>query len=174
MGKWGKVVSMGLLVAASVVVWTLIIQAVVETNRGGGAALAEGLALRDMAGAEHEVLYAEKPTVLLFFTSWCPYCNEDAPKVVTLADKYGDDVRVYGVNLIHRDDPDELRAYVDRHGIRYPVLLDVDGAYYDEIAGEGFPALYFVDRGGRVTESIIGSTDLERIERAFRRLIREG
>lgn len=121
-----------------------------------------------------DVNYADKPTVLSFFTSWCTYCNMDAPKVVELHEKYKDKVNVFGVNLIDRDQRKEVSKYVERHEIPYPVLLDTNGDVFRQYNGRGFPTLYFIDRKGQVIDVIIGSSELDTIEEAFNKLAKNG
>lgn len=117
--------------------------------------------------------YSEKPTVFLLFTSWCPYCNEDAPKIVTLNNKYKDRINVYGINLIYRDDLEEVKKYVDTHGIDYPILLDETGDVHTNFGGTGFPALFFMDTKGKIVDYIVGSTDMMTIERSFQSLLKK-
>jgi len=117
------------------------------------------------------VHFAEKPTVLLFFTSWCPYCNEDAPKIVELEKKYKGEINVYGINVTARDNLDDVRDYVQRHNIEYPVLLDESADIYNKFGGVGFPSLYFFNERGEVADAIVGSADMEQIEDSFKQLI---
>lgn len=117
------------------------------------------------------IAYMEKPTVIQLFTSWCPYCNDDAPKIVTLNDKYKDRINVYGINLIYRDDLQEVKNYVDTYDIDYPILLDETGDVYTHFGETGFPALFFMDTNGRVVDHIIGSTDIGTIEASFQSLL---
>lgn len=84
--------------------------------------------------------------------------------MVSLYDKYKDRLNVYGINLIKRDDPAEVRNYVNQHGITYPVLLDETQEVYDYFGGQGFPAMYFVNSRGELIDEIIGSTDMETME----------
>ncbi|MCU6711769.1 TlpA family protein disulfide reductase [Paenibacillus sp. J5C_2022] len=134
-----------------------------------------GIALHNLQDDKlMNVAYTDKPTVLSFFTSWCTYCNMDAPKMVALYEKYKDRVNVYGVNLIDRDEREEVVKYVERHEIPYPVLLDANGDVFRQYNGRGFPTLYFIDRSGKVTDAIIGSSEMDTIEAAFKKLAKHG
>ncbi|OPA73672.1 hypothetical protein BVG16_26595 [Paenibacillus selenitireducens] len=128
--------------------------------------------LKELMNAnEVQVKFSEKPTVLLFFTSWCPYCNEDAPKIVSLNKKYNNQINIYGINLLYRDEVSEVQNYVKKHKIDYPILIDETGATYKNYGGLGFPALYFLNSRGDVIDQIIGSTDIDIIESSFKNLI---
>lgn len=129
------------------------------------------IVLTGMDHSDYKVFYSDKPTVLLFFVSWCPYCNEDAPKLMKLYEKYKDKVNVYGINVINKDEYKEVAAYIDQHKITYPVLVDKTNEYYDYYGHTGFPSLFFVDRNGEVVDSYIGSTDESDMEDSFEYLI---
>jgi thiol-disulfide isomerase/thioredoxin len=124
----------------------------------------ENVTLNDLTGNSHTIAFETKPTVLLFFTTWCPYCNEDAPKVVTLYERYQADINLYGINVIDRDDRQEVEEYVKKHGIQYPVLLDEGSYLHKEYGSPGFPTLVFLNKNGREIRRIIGSTSIEMIE----------
>lgn len=123
------------------------------------------------SGEEVEVDFAEKPTVLSLFTSWCPYCNEDAPKMIALHEKYKDQINIYGINVTNRDELSEVKSYVEEHGIKYPVLLDQTGDVYKYYGGDGFPALCFVNTDGEIIDYIIGSVSQEDMEASFKKLL---
>ncbi|SEM58961.1 TlpA disulfide reductase family protein [Paenibacillus sp. OV219] len=120
---------------------THVTPAPIEDDVQTGTAV-PAISLKDAATSELTTIdFSKKPTVLLFFTSWCPYCNEDAPKIVQLEAKYKDKIQFYGINLLYRDDREEL--------------------------GDGFPSLYFYKTDGNLIDSIIGSTAIADIDFAF-------
>lgn len=161
--------ALALLIGIGVIVnydWTSSLATETEPVTAGAS-----LKLKQFDSAQEVTIGFEKPTVLMFFTSWCPYCNEDAPKIVALNSKYVDQINLYGINLLYRDEASEVRRYIDTHDIDYPVLVDETGNLYDAIGGSGFPALYFMNAQGEVIDSIVGSTDIETIEDSFANLI---
>ncbi|NEW04874.1 TlpA family protein disulfide reductase [Paenibacillus sp. SYP-B3998] len=125
--------------------------------------------LKDLGGNEERIIFRDKPTAILFFTSWCPYCKEDAPKIVSVYEKYKNEINLYGVNLINRDDRDEVDKYVHKYKIGYPILLDEDSILYKKYGSPGFPTLVFFDKNGKETKRIVGSTDQNIIDAQFRR-----
>lgn len=60
-----------------------------------------------------------------------------------------------------------LFVVLDKHHITYPVLLDESGNIFSQYDGDMFPTLYFIDSKGDIIDEIIGSTDIESIERSF-------
>lgn len=128
----------------------------------------KNIVLMDLYNSQQvNVNFSEKPSVLLFFTSWCPYCNEDAPKIVSLYNKYKDQINIYGINISNRDDLNEVKKYVKKYNIEYPILKDENGDIYKNYGSPGFPTLFFIDSKGNVIDRIVGSTDIELIEKSF-------
>jgi thiol-disulfide isomerase/thioredoxin len=155
-----------LLVALSTIIY------IVVNNNSKSTVSPENIELKELRTSDlTQIKFSEKPTVLVFFTSWCPYCNEDAPKMVSLYEKYKDKVNIYGINPTYRDDLSEVEQYVKKYNIEYPVLLDETGALYKHYGEPGFPTLYFIDSEGEVFDQIFGSTDIEVIENSFNILI---
>lgn len=123
--------------------------------------------MSDISGEPHTITFADKPTVLLFFTSWCPYCNQDAHKIVNMHERYKDQIQIYGINPTDRDDVDKVKKYMTKHGIQYPVLLDEDSNLRKQFGTPGFPTLVFLDRNGKETNRIRGASDVNIIEKQF-------
>ena len=51
----------------------------------------------------------------------------EAPDLVRMYDKYKKDVEIFAVNATIGDPVQEASAFADRHGFKFPVLLDMDG-----------------------------------------------
>lgn len=167
MRKWAKWTTvLAFTVAFAAIVYVLVANLADEENEPTVAAAT--MTLTDFATKLPQTIdFAEKPTVLQVFTSWCPYCNEDAPKVVELQKKYKDQIRIIGINLYPRDTEEDLAAYLTKHGITYPVLLDEDGSVYEKLGKTGFPALFIMDEKGEVATSRVGSIDRSDMEEFF-------
>lgn len=72
----------------------------------------------DLAGTrkEHDVV------LLTYFAEWCENCRYEAPELVRMHERFADE----GFAIIARSEyshPDEVRAFVERYGIDYPVLV---------------------------------------------------
>jgi len=161
-----KITQVILILAVSLVLYTLM------NNSFKTVPSLENINLKDLkTNSEVQINFANKPTILLFFTSWCPYCNEDAPKIVTLYEKYNEKINIYGINPEFRDDREEVKNYIEKYKINYPILLDETGDIYKYYGEPGFPTLFFIDSKGKVIDQIIGSTDIEIIEDSFKNLL---
>lgn len=112
---------------------------------------APALTLSDPSGNERNLaeLSAGRPTVVLFWASWCPYCKALMPHLQSVLDEFGSDrVEVVAVNL-WEEGPDDWRADFVSAGYDFRVLLAGD-----EIAKnwgvKGTPGLFLIDTRGRV------------------------
>ena len=91
--------------------------------------------------------------------SWCPNCNDDAPFLDSLYQKYkSDGLEVVGLSFESGDidyDRDRVKEFIKRNHVTYPVLI---AGTVDNIATQlpfvenfaGYPTTFFLDREGKV------------------------
>jgi len=94
----------------------------------------------------------EKPLLINFWVSWCGPCLLEAPDFQAVYEKYGDRIDLYGVNVTQTDRLDDVRRFVDRYGIRFPVLLDTEAVAADAYRVSAFPTSFLLDRDGTVRD----------------------
>lgn len=98
--------------------------------------------------------------VLNAWASWCDPCRDEMPALVALDAATGDDVAVVGLDV--KDDDDAARAFAADLQVRYPSIVDADGAILPTIPGvppAAVPSTVIVDREGREAVRIIGEVD---------------
>jgi thiol-disulfide isomerase/thioredoxin len=93
--------------------------------------------------------YAGKVVVLDFWASWCEACRRSVPKVARLAEAYAaDGLVVLGVNS---GDPAAKAAAAARElAITYPIALDPDQAFTDQLGATKLPTVVIVDQAGAI------------------------
>ncbi|MCX2681730.1 peroxiredoxin family protein [Galbibacter sp. EGI 63066] len=81
--------------------------------------------------------YRGKYVVLHIATTWCPFCNSEAPTLEQINKDYAD--KNVAVLVIDVKEPKELvqEKLIDRFDWSFPVLLDSDGAVAASFAPEG-------------------------------------
>lgn len=133
------------------------------------------LALKGLDGRTYRLQdwRGEKPVVVNFWASWCPPCELEAPDLVYLSEKYQDEVVFLGVNLTNRDTLADAKAFVERHGYRFPVLLDEKGIAGRDWQVVSIPTTYFIDRNGTVQYKLYGVTTRGRLEAMVQKLLVE-
>lgn len=108
--------------------------------------------------------------VVHFWASWCEPCVKEAPQLVALSRSLPGRATLVGVNWA--DNSKGARAFLRRHGWRFPVLEDRDGAVGEAYGISGLPVTYLIDTEGKVAETIVGPireqqilADLQRLKR---------
>ncbi len=105
------------------------------------------LALSDLRG---------RPTVLSFWTTWCPYCLRQTPVMVAAYARVADaGIQFVGIDV--QEDRNTVEPYLAQHQIEYPILLDEQGATAAQYAVQGYPTTYFLDSNSRVVARNIGA-----------------
>jgi len=99
---------------------------------------------------------AGQPTVLSFWTTWCPYCLRQTPILVAAAQEIGaDNIHFAGINV--RETQAAAQSYIETHAIPYAVGLDSDGQVATAYGVTGFPTTYFLDAQGRIIARHVGA-----------------
>ena len=85
--------------------------------------------------------------VVNVWATWCPPCVVETPGFVDLSREFAGDVQFLGLSV--DADPADVRAFADRHGVPYPLLVG------PPLSGAGpyapvLPTTLVIDRAGRV------------------------
>ena len=95
----------------------------------------------------------EGATMLVFFATWCPHCNNEAPVIRELESRY-EDLRVVMVGIDGRDDPGKVREFVEQYGITGPAVYRPSlGSTYQV---SGYPTTYVLNGDGEVVAAHSG------------------
>ena len=127
-----------------------------SAGASGGSGPAQALSGSTLTGGTFDLAAVKgKPTVVNFFASWCGPCNQEAPEVVAFA-KAHPDVQVVGVAT--NDKPFDTQAFVNKYGLAYPVVMDLNGSIGNAWGVSGIPTTFFIDKNGNVQDSIVGAS----------------
>jgi cytochrome c biogenesis protein CcmG, thiol:disulfide interchange protein DsbE len=111
-----------------------------------------------------------QPWVLNVWASWCGPCTVEHPVWVDFARRH--DVALVGLN--HKDRDDNARAWLQRHGDPYRlVLVDADGRAGIDFGVYGVPETYVIDRRGHVRLKHVGIISPEFIRTRIEPLLKE-
>jgi len=128
-----------------------------------------------LADPEQRVALADftgKPTVAVFFSSWCEVCEREMGGFVTLSDQLGDQVNWVGINSQDngRGGGDAAKWGIDT---RWPLARDIGGTTGNDLSTatfgmRGMPLtvvyddvgeIVHVQRGGITAEQLLGLLD---------------
>jgi thiol-disulfide isomerase/thioredoxin len=97
-----------------------------------------------------------------FWATSCDPCRTEMPAMQRLADEYGDQVLILGLDW--GEDPAAVEDFIERYGVSYPILLDPGLETYYRWAGtDGLPRHYFIGTEGTIVREIIGPLDPARM-----------
>jgi thiol-disulfide isomerase/thioredoxin len=98
-----------------------------------------------------------QPVLVNLWASWCPPCRAEMPALDAVYRKYRDaGFVVVAVNTTYQDTETDARAFVQRLGLSFPILLDRDGTTSQRYKLQGLPTSYFVGRDGVIRDIVIG------------------
>lgn len=72
-------------------------------------------------------LVAGKPTLLIFWATWCPSCRQQTPHFQEAFDRFGSKgLNVIAVNIGVKDTPATVKQYAAENGLSFPIFFDAD------------------------------------------------
>lgn len=69
-------------------------------------------------------LIDDRPTLLFFWATWCPYCKALLPHLQSLRFEYGNDINIVAISI--RDDDGDPLAYLQNGGFEFTTILNGD------------------------------------------------
>jgi peroxiredoxin len=93
----------------------------------------------------------ERPVLIYFWATWCPYCLSVKPEIVKLREKMGpDEMEVLGINVGGSDSLERLKRYQEGHPVSWPILYDGDGKVSKAYGVQGIPLFVLINKEGNV------------------------
>ena len=128
-----------------------------EIRDAGGKA--PPFALRDVDGREHHLAdYRGKVVLLNFWATWCEPCREEMPSLDRLAEKLAG--RPFAVLAVdYGEGPPKVRAFAEAQRLRFPLLLDRDGAVARSWKVRVLPASYVIGPDQQLRHVVVGARD---------------
>lgn len=95
-----------------------------------------------------------KVVLVNFWATWCTPCLAEIPDLIRLQHQYRDQLLIVGVS--EDNDDVDLQAFVDEHGLNYPVVRstpEIQEAFPGVIA---LPTTFVLDQNGLMTKKQVG------------------
>lgn len=118
-------------------------------------------------------LIGKKIVVLRFQASYCKPCGKESAAFGRVVDRY----RSRGVEFLAlhvQDTAADVRRFVKRHGVKYPVALDPRLTIGNRFGFEGTPYTVVVDRKGEIAAQIHGVSAVAKLPRMLDDLLEAG
>jgi peroxiredoxin len=107
--------------------------------------------------------------VINFWATWCPPCRVELPELDAYQAEMGDRVVVLGIDT--GESAATVEPFVRQHGLRFPILLDEQGAIAVAYGANGLPTSVILDRAGIVRERVTGPMTRDTLARRVERLL---
>ncbi|MDX1570858.1 MAG: TlpA disulfide reductase family protein [Xanthomonadales bacterium] len=91
---------------------------------------------------------ADRPRILLFWATWCPYCKKLMPHLQSIVDEYGDAISVISVSVFEEDDGDPAGDLED-FGYQFGLIKQGE-SIAEQYGVKGTPGLFLVDEQGMI------------------------
>ncbi len=89
-----------------------------------------------------------KKAVLVFWTTWCPYCVKEVPAVESFYKKNSNVAQVIAINL--QESAQKVKSFVEKNAITYPVALDAQGTTAKLYGVRGIPTIVAIDKDSKI------------------------
>ena len=139
------------------------------TPSGAVPAPAVTLPLTDGSTLTVADLWAHRPVVLVFFSSWCTQCAARQDGLSELARTYRD--RVLFVGVAAEDKDADLQEFLRAHRVEYPVAIDRNRTVWESYAVREPPAIALVAPGGALLRGFTGGLDAPALDAKLRELV---
>ena len=99
-----------------------------------------------------------KPTLLIFWATWCPPCRLELSKLQEhIIDRYGDKINVLPIS--RGEERATVEDYISNMGYTFAIGLDGDQSIYNNYATNYIPRCFVIDANGKVLYSGVGYDD---------------
>ena len=111
---------------------------------------APGFTLPDLSGKKFTLAdHKGKPVLIIFSTTWCPYCRTEIPRFKEIYNTYTKK-GVVVVNVDSQEPRDKVAKFAEKYKLPYRVLIDESGDVAESYGIRGVPSLMLIDGKGKI------------------------
>ncbi len=107
-----------------------------------------------------------KPTLVVFWATWCPPCRKEIPLLKELYVRYGTKLNMLGVAVNFKQTEADVARFREANALQYTILWDKENSAADHYCVSGIPTVVLVDpqgviryRGNQITPSLMDLLD---------------
>lgn len=149
----------------------LLAAALLPACSGGKSAVPEKFETVDMPALEKRISANKgKPTLIMFWATWCPACKTELPVLEQLRAKYpADKLDILAISV---DDTEQaMRSYLSTRPTTIPVVLSTADVGM-EFGVKSIPALVIFDGEGQVAFNSAGAYPFEMLDSVISQLVK--
>lgn len=126
----------------------------------------------DMKGQTYQLSSLKGKGVMLnFFGTWCQPCEQEMPTLNAVYQKY----KNKGVEFIAINNDEAnlvVKAYMERLGITFPVVIDKDESIFSTYNVGALPTSVFINKDGEITNVSVGALTEDNLTQQLDKTIR--
>jgi peroxiredoxin len=107
-------------------------------------------------------LESGRPTLLVFWTTWCGVCRQELPVINRMAPEF--QKRGIAVVAIHVGESNDIAEYLRTNQIDVTTAVDPDGTVGQSYHVSGVPKLVLIGADGKIKRSTARMTDEDTLE----------
>lgn len=131
-------------------------------NMAVAGKIAPDFTLKNLSGEDVTLSdYKGKIVIINFWATWCVWCDAEMPDIQKIQEE-NDDVVVLAVDV--KEDIKDVKAYIEKGGYDFEVLLDSTGEISKVYLVNVFPNSIFIDKEGVVLGKIEGAMNYARMD----------
>ncbi len=93
--------------------------------------------------------YTGQPVLITFWTTWCPVCKSEMPRIQAIYERYRNQgFVVLGVGV--DESGSSVRNYSSLNGLSFPIMADSNSMVASEYLVRGVPTHYFIRTDGKI------------------------
>jgi thiol-disulfide isomerase/thioredoxin len=117
---------------------------------------APDLKAKDLDGKELSLdAYKGKVVLLNFWATWCGPCRAEIPSLIRIQEAYKDRLQIIGMD-VDDENEEQLRAFVKKQGINYPVAMTSDTVRLSYGGIAALPTVFVINRDSKVVQKHVG------------------
>ena len=151
-----------------------------QIDKSGFKRAPDLVGIADYLNTTPEELEKEIKDKVVLYDIWtysCINCIRTLPYITAWDDKYADQglliVGIHSPEFEFEKDPKNVQMAIDKHGIKYPVILDNDKKTWEAFENRYWPRKYIADHEGYIRYDHIGEGGYQETEKIIQQLIKE-
>lgn len=109
------------------------------------------------------------PVVLDFFATWCPFCNNEMPRLNKIVNEKYTNVKIIAIDDAF-EDAETIKSWANEKGFKFLLLVDPNGNVKALYSIRGHPTTIYIDKEGIIKDKRYGSGTNAAIEENLKKI----
>ena len=130
-----------------------------DTEYAALGEIAPDIVVTDLEGNNKQLSeYFGKPTIMVFWATWCGYCKDELPALEMLKEKYGDNLNILALN--GGDSAEDIKDFMEENNYTFEtVMVGIEESI--KFDAQSIPVTAILDSEGTIEFFTRGSLDAE-------------